>query len=235
MLDRVLGAWGLLALLLVPGVWAQRPAPSQGAFVRVQSAQFRSTGDLDTLAYDFDAPLVGIGYARPGLFAELAYGTATAPAGRVSILDGDLSTSSARPLYTRGQTVLTLPVRLGFSYRRVRLRSQDALGDFEVTTLGIALGLAGRAPAGRATLDAALMGGAGLASRNFDGTPGFGYTAEAQAGLRAPLSERFGLAVGYRFRFRLWNLDEGRIGPVRAGDLYDYRALDHGVHLGLTF
>ncbi len=226
----------LAASAALPAQAQPRGGPTQGVYARVQAAQFRSVSDLDTLAsYGFDAPLFGLGYARGPLYAEIAYGTASTPAGRVGILDADVGTSSSVTLREARGLRLEAPLVLHLTFRRVQLRDARSLSDFEVTALGLSGGIAGEIVRGRTAFDASLTAGAGLATRNFDGTPGVLYTGTARVGARFPIGERFALTTGYRFRFRQWDLGKGNLGVTRRSDLYDYRALDHSVHLGVLF
>ncbi len=225
-----------LVVLCLPVQAQPREAPAQAAWVQVQDAHFRHTGDVPGFApYTFDAPLVGIGYARTALRAEIAVGRATAPAGRVRIFDADLSTGSTVPLVQTYRYALGIPLRLAFMYRRVQRSSGGGPTDFDVTVLGLQSGITLQPAPGTTGFTAALTGGAGLATRNFDGTPGYGYHGGAEVGGNVPLRGRFWLTAGYRFRLQGWDLGSGAFTGAREGDLYDYRAFSHGLYAGLLF
>ncbi len=228
-----------LGLLLAGAVHAQPgpdALPGRALWVGVQRAAFRHTGYVaDLKPYNFQTPLVGVGFAREGLRAEAAYGRATAPAGRVDVLDVELGVGSAVPLGKKGRLVLDAPLRLAFAYRRVRQREGRSFGDFDVQTLGLLGGARVRRAAGRVAAQAALMGGAAIATRAFDGTPGYTLRAVFEADARTRLSRRFGVVAGYRFQLQRWDLAEGVFGGDQTSKLFDYRGHSHGLFAGLLF
>lgn len=232
----------LLCLLLaaVPAHAQFRPGtdamPHRAVWVRVQQAHFTHTGGVTTVApSSFDAPLLGVGVAHGGLQGELAFGKADAPAGRVGILDVDLRLGDALPL-RRGRVLqFEVPLRVGFGYRRVRSTGARAVSEFAVQTLGLTAGLGLRTDTRRAQLRAAVLGGTGLATRSFDGTPGYGLVGLAEAEVRTRVTRRLGFVAGYRFRVRTWDLGRGLIGGAQQADLFDYRGHEHALHAGFVF
>lgn len=230
----------LLALVVLPVAAHAQPQPAlpdQAVWVRVQSAHFRHTGGVTTVQpSDFDAPLVGLGYARAGLQGEIAFGRGTAPAGPVNILDVDVSLTGDRPLGAEAQAFrFVLPLRLGVSYRRVRPTRARTVNEFAVQTVGVSTGLGAQMALRRVTLGARLLGGVGLATRSFDGTPGLGVSSSVETEARTRLNRRFGLVAGYRLRLRSWDLGRSPLGTNQQADLYDYRAHSHALHVGLLF
>lgn len=200
--------------------------------------------------FDYDGPAYGLTYTRPGFQVGVLYGQAprayTAPGGEapdLRLLDVSLLTyAEALRLVgdEEGARRLFVPLGLVSTYRRVA-RADDAAGEnlidaFSVTVLGIGSGLGAFVAAGeRAQFAARVMPALGFASRSLGDSNGSSRLLDADATLYlVELAGRFGLSVGYTFRFQRWNLGLSDLLNL-DDDAFDYVGRQHALRLGLTW
>ena len=247
---RLLGVVILVGLVL-PDAYAQfgrggadiGEAPSLALSYHAVDFAYVGAADAD-LRFDFRAPVLGLTYTRPGLHVAAAYGRQdageTAAAAALRYVDLSLVTWGAwRPLEaTRTERFdWFVPVALHSNYRLVAERESEQDNTFSVTMLGLGTGAGAYVtiqPAAR--LHLRTTPGVGFATRSLDGAPGVAWLFDTDAELRlGPVVGRWGLTLGYRYRWQRWNLTSSGLLREVGSDLFDYREHRHVLRVGLVW
>lgn len=221
---------------------SERPGQtiSAGYFV----VDFAHSGDSDpAVRYDYTDPAFGITYANPFLTFGVLYGPpAGADTSRARLLDVSLAALTSVDLFRRREPArqgIYFPVGISGGYRRVRRDLSGGRRDqFDVTTLMLMGGVGARARVSKkAGLELRGTPGAGIATRSFGDATGLAYVFDADARVTfAPVAGRYGLSLGYGYRFQGWNMRLSRLlRSSLPGDIYDYRNQQHGFRVGVAF
>lgn len=250
----------LLAALLPAVVATAQPfsfgteEPERAVSVGLTFVDFVYNGDdAPEVRFDYTHPAYTLVFTRPNLYASVAYGRgdAVTPPGApfvaddVRLLDALFTSWGTFAPFERlatGPVQLYVPVALHFSYRRVRERNigEDVTNSLDMSVLGLGAGVGFRGRAGSALVTLRATPGLGFATRSFDNAPGWSRWLDGTAQIHLlQLADRFGIAAGYTFRWQVWDLRDvdfnvpAEVAP--EGALFDYRSIDHGVRLGVTF
>lgn len=255
MLRLLLPSLAGLALLAAPAAFAQQfsygadaeratQALSFGYFV----IDFEYDGEgTPPLSFAFSEPAYGVVYTRPNFFASLAYGTQSAAdpardARTLRLLDATITTWGeiflANRRAERGFRV-SLPIALHTNYRRVSPEGEEnsLTESFNVTVLGLGAGL-GVTFLGseRVTLEARATPILGLAVRSFGDSAGSARLLDTDVQLHlGQLAGRFGVSVGYGFRYQVWNGTSSTLLSELTEDLFDYKGRHHLLRVGVNW
>lgn len=221
--------------------------PDIGAGVSYTATEFTFDGfdcsDFceQTGEFKFSGPLYGVFVSRQGMMLSLARGTQKGSSevigDRELITANILAWTALNPFGMDDPDDLRVfvPVGIHSGYRKLS-RDGDAgkVDEFESTVIGLGAGLGVEKISRRTLFAARVMPFAGIASRSVGF--GQGYTTMLDADVEisfGPAFGKFGLLVGYSFRWQKWSLDN--IGIVGSEGDQEYRETRHGFRLGLTW
>jgi hypothetical protein len=206
--------------------------------------QFKFNGDsAPSQVLNYSDPAYGLLYSRSNLAGSIFWGRQQAPdttARDLSLLDfnlafwGEVFFSEAA---TSANHRVFLPIMIFSNYRKVSPSGIDVLEEFNITTLGIGLGLGYYGAWG----DLALL--------EFRSTPSIGYAARSfgdSAGLARLLDTdvqfhlgevfgKLGLSLGYNYRITIWDVKTTNVFGAIDDDFFKYRDDRHSFHLGLNW
>ena len=244
----------LASLLLADTALAQQFSYGIGGPRAVQSlsfgytvVDFRYDGDgSPRTSFAFSEPAYGAVYTRPNLQAAIAFGEQpaadTAFDGRPRrLVDASLTTWGEWLLggTVGGPARVFVPIALHTDYRRVSQRGEESslAESFNVTVLGLGAGLGFEGRFGeRLTLEARATPIIGIAVRNFGDSAGNARLLDADVQLHAgQLAGRFGLSLGYGYRYQIWNGTSSTLLQDLAEDLFDYRGSQHVFRVGVNW
>lgn len=211
----------------------------QSVGVSVSSVRFSFTGsEVPSANFNFDHPVYGLVLSRPGILVGAGRGRqAQSDGDALTLTDFHLTAWGALRPFEREGIQPTVPIGLQSSYRRVsRSRDTGSFDAFEFTVLALGAGVGFERQGQTSLVSGRVMPMFGIASRAI-GTD-TGTSALLDADLDAtfgPWGGRFGLSVGYGFRWQRWNLNTSRFLPDAADDTFDYTGSMHTIRLGLLF
>lgn len=219
-----------------------RTRAAQAVSVGFYLIDFAFDGDEEPLfSFDFNDSAYGLVYSRPNLVVTFALGDQQADGDQESLRLLDLSLTTWGEMLLAGQgdgqTRLFVPIVLFSNYRRVAPRGRNAEGleAFNVTVLGLGVGLGLSRAFGEAALfEARAHPVFGLASSSFVDALGTARLLDADALLHLRrLFGRIGLSLGYGFRLQAWNVNASDLFPDVTDDLFDYKGSQHLFRVGL--
>ena len=129
------------------------------------------------------------------------------------------------------------PISIFSNYRRVRPRGQNILEEFNITTIGLGLGLGYYGDIGeRAAIEVRSTPIIGYAVQSFGDSAGLAKLVDTDVQLHVgSVFSRFGISAGYGLRWMVWDLRTSGIFADAVGDLFDYRDLRHTFSLGVNW
>lgn len=242
MFKRLLGIVGIV-LILQSSAEAQisygaNDDPSQILGATLVAIDFSFDGDAPSeIVFEFSEPAYGIFYARPGLSLSVMRGTQ-------KIADRDLLTltditlsgfSSYRPFKGRSASALDVffPISLTSNYRRI-IRAQDntEVDAFEYTVIAAGAGLGIASGIWDGQIMASAVPYFGIASRSFgNDTDTSAIFAADIEWISGPVSDRYGISLGYQYRWQKWYSDMGDL----TGSSFDFVGKQHSLRLGISF
>lgn len=182
-------------------------------------------------AFNFEGPIIRVGYESPGLDLSLGSGGSITGIDEASYFDIGGNIDFGLNLYRGRYLSLQLPLRVASRYTNItsnRSFMQPGVTRFRFGSLTAG---AGARVVGRPAKDFRIEAGAvpsygfSFASGGFFG--GSLGTVDAYGRLYFDrLFGDFGISLGYQYDFRNYNVDE---------DVYDYRLTGHSLELGITF
>lgn len=212
--------------------------PGTSAGVIVQSTDFRFDGTAPSeVVFQIDGLAYGVFYNRGPVFMRVVRGTESIGNNDNLVLtDFTLSGSAAIQPWkdkTNQQWSVFFPIGLQSNYRRIKRTQGNAEIDaFEYTVVAIGSGIGLDTPLANGLLTGKGMGYFGIANRSFS------YDTDTSAILEASLvwssvrlTERFGISVGYNYRWQKWYSDLGEI----SGSSYNFVGSHHAFQVGLSF
>lgn len=197
-------------------------------------------GDLPESSFEFTEPVWGIVYTRPGFAFSIARGVQKmSDADDLTLIDALLLGYGAfRPFRSESRSMeLLIPVGLSSGYRKVSRDSDTTvIQAFEFTTLSLGAGLGVGHSTERTSLLVRAMPFYGLATRSIGNETGSTTTFDADVELGiGPISDRFGVTLGYGFRWQKWNLKASAFFEGISNETFDYSGTMHTFRVGLLF
>lgn len=250
---------GLLLLLCmtfipdaIPDAMAQRrrygaaDSPRQSAGVTYSLTDFSAGGASCVVPdgeggcsqfqkFEFNEPVLGLFYSRPGIQLFFGRGTQSASSeegGDKELLETVINiTGTLKPFPVSRESTLqfVLPIGIHSDYRRVTEEIDNvSIDQFETTVVAIGGGVGVNRVVGMTQFSSRFMSYFGLASRSLGFGNGTSLLFEADIDITfGPISGNLGVAVGYSFRWQKWNLKE----QISSGD--DFEGMQHGVRVGV--
>ncbi|RMF65653.1 MAG: hypothetical protein D6746_00120 [Bacteroidetes bacterium] len=234
---------GALLLAVPPAVaqslFGEADGPAQAFTIGYVGVDFTYNGDArPEPTFEFEGPVVGVRFARPGFVAALAYGAHTQDGADRRLLDVTLMLwGEWQPfaLATQSRARFFVPVVLHSGYRRVSRpgADDDLLEAFEFSVLGLGTGGGFRYAGARVGIEARATPAVGLALRSFGEGTGLSTFVEADVQVHvARVAGRLGLSAGVGYRLQTWN---GGGSGFLAGDFFDYRGEQRSFRLGVNW
>ena len=196
--------------------------PSEGISVSVGlvPVDFGPENVSPAVDFQFEGAVPGIVLSREGLYAALHRGSAAWTDGTgvdrdLDLFDVNLSILGSLLQDRLEGSVLTVPVMLHSTYRRIRrVENGTEFAAFEYTGLGLGIGLGAEGGSDRIFIAARIVPGIGLATRSFGTSGGRTTLVDSDVEIRIPqVFGRFGIAAGYGLRWQGW-----RVGGPDAFD-----------------
>ncbi len=231
--------WASPAAVAQPGPFAERPpqAISAGFFL----IDFTFDGDVrPDPVFDFTDPAFGLTYARPNLFASVAFGSQSGAEGDADRRLFDFSAflwGEVQPFRfeEESRARFFVPVALHSGYRRVSRQGADdnLLDAYEVSVLGLGAGAGFEIQGRNVRVEGRALPVIGLASQSFGSSSGLStlFDADLQVHL-GPLANGLGITLGYGFRLQRWN--PGGSG-LQSGDFFDYSGSQQLFRAGVNW
>lgn len=226
---------------------ANRLEQAHALSIGLHAIDFEYNGDADPdFLFTFQNPAIGLVYTQSNLQASVALGyqdgDGTEQTGDLRLIDVAFMTwGTWAPFSPDAEAAFRffIPIALHSAYRRIDERNAEdgPENSFNVTVLGLGAGAGFSSRLGRqALLTMQAMPAAGVATRSFDSALGSSWLVNADAEVRlGPFVDRFGLVLGYRFRFQSWNVAASDIFGEQAGEFFDYRGLHHTLRIGVLW
>jgi hypothetical protein len=204
---------------------------------------FEYDGDADPARrLDWDGEAYGLSFTRRNFAASVVFGSAKSTADVVEdnlqLVDATL-TVWGEIVRSRGSDIgVGVPIVIHSGFRSV---DGDFVNDidesFSYTTLGIGTGVTVVAePARSVEIQAHAWPAISMAFRSFEGFAGSSTLLDSDLQVHfMNLSGRYGLSLGYGFRWQKWNTNESGLVETVNDDLFDYKSAQHMLRLGINW
>ncbi|MDG1754495.1 MAG: hypothetical protein P8H65_05915 [Rhodothermales bacterium] len=218
--------------------YGQQDIPSQRAGLMMSTLDFKFVGNAPSeLVFAFTNPTYGVFYSRQEIFFSYTRGAQDLSGGdRLVLSDATMSGwAPVRPF--KGDTPRKLdvffPLGLNSDFRKiVRTKGSTEIDAFEYTVVAVGAGVGFGIETGAGYLSGYALPFFGIASRSFGNDTDTSAIVTANAEwLSRPFLGRFGVSVGYGYRWQKWYSDVGDI----TGDSFDYVGSKHTVRIGLSY
>ena len=237
---RILGILFLLASMAVQAS-AQTPygsqdVPAQRIGLEMSSIDFRFDGNAPSeIVFAFTNPTYGVFYSRQEISFSYARGAQDIANGdRLVLTDATMSGwMPLRPFNGESKVDVFFPVGLNSDFRRItRTQGTTEIDAFEYTVIAAGAGIGFGLETAPGMLTAYALPFYGIASRSFgnDTDTSAILTVNAEW-ISRPFAGRFGVSVGYGYRWQKWYSDVGRI----TGDSFNYIGSRHSFRVGLSY
>ncbi len=222
---------------------SERPRAVRSLSAGYQWTTFQYAGSREpTQSFDYEAPAYAISFTQPNLQTSIAFGRQSAGPGglrELRLLDAELFLWGGFPLTVSRELRVYLPLILHSGYRSVdeQARGAPSIDAFNLTTLGLGSGVGLESRLGSGVhLEGQITPVGGLALRTLEGTAGRTWLVRGRAQLHFPgLIRRYGLSLGYSYRYQRWNIDASDLFPTISDDLFDYKNRHHVLHVGINW
>lgn len=208
------------------------------------AVDFKFDGDTPPVQpLSFDAPVYSLVYSKSNIYAAFAFGSQNAPdtsSYDLSFLDftasfwGEVFFSEAA---TRAPHRIFLPIGFYFNYRKVAPRGIDVLEEFNITTIGLGLGLGYYGTfSENVLLEVRSLPVFGLAVRSFGDSAGTARLIDNDVQLHlGQVFNNIGISIGYHYRIMIWDVKTSNIFGNISQDLFNYREHGQTFSIGLNW
>ncbi len=191
----------------------------------------------------FDAPVYSLTYSRSNLYAAVAIGSQNAPdttTNDLSFIDfsgalwGEVFFSEKA---TKAAHRIFVPITVYTNYRKVAPKGLDVLEEFNITTIGLGLGLGYYGRFNEQTmLEIRSTPVIGLAVRSFGDSAGTARLLDNDIQLHiGSIFKTIGVSLGYHFRLMVWDVKTSNILGNISRDLFNYRENNQSFTIGLNW
>lgn len=222
----------------------ENPRNSTAVMLGYSIVDFQFDGDNAPIRpLNFDAPVFSITYSRANLYAAFSFGSQNAPDTTTNDLSFiDFSGSLWGEVFfseeaTKAAHRVFVPIALYTNYRKVAPKGIEVLEEFNITTLGLGLGLGyyGRFSE-EAVLEVRSTPVFGLAVRSFGDSAGTARLLDNDIQLHlASVFDKIGISIGYHFRVMIWDVKTSSIFGGITQDLFNYRENNQTISIGLNW
>ena len=222
----------------------ERPRESSAAMFSYSIINFEFDGkDAPTQVLSFDSPVYGLTYSRSNLYTSFAFGSQTASdttSNDLSFLDfsgsiwGEAFLSEAA---TEAAHRVFLPITLYFNFRKVAPKGIDVLEEFNISTIGLGLGLGYYGAFNdNVLLEMRSTPVFGLAVRSFGDSAGTARLLDTDIQLHiGSVFDTIGVSFGYHFRVKIWDVKTSSVFGNLSQDLFNYRENNQSFSIGLNW
>lgn len=248
--------WFLAALVLLPCAAVsqpfyfgnENPRESTAILATYSAVDFSFDGNTaPETVLNFSAPTYGLAFSRGNVYASFAWGQdqiMDSLQTDLSLLDFSLYAWAEVFFSEKARTAdhrIFAPIMLFTNYRKVTPDNGGFLQEFNVTTLGLGLGLGYYGALGENVLiELRSTPALGYAAQSFGESSGIARMIDTDIQVHiGSVLKRFGISIGYAYRIQIWDLkatiNPGNILGNLSSDLYDYRDTRHSVSLGVNW
>ena len=195
------------------------------------------------ISLDYSGAAYGLAFSRSNLFAQFSWGNESAPDTSrpdLSLLDFSLSFWADVFFSPDAKTAdhrVFAPIMLFTNYRKVTPDEGGTLEEFNITTLGLGLGLGYYgALSENVLIEIRSTPALGFASQSFGDSSGLARLIDTDVQMHiGSVFNRFGISIGYAYRIQIWDVRASSILGNVSRDLYDYRDKKHSISLGVNW
>ena len=221
-----------------------RPRTTTAVTIGVTAIDFQFDGEnAPARVLNFDSPAYGVTYSRSNIFGSIAFGrqnSSDSTTNDLSLVDftlalwGEVFFSEAA---TSADQRIFVPIKLFSNYRRVQPSGMDLLEEFNITTLGLGLGLGYYGAIGEHVLIELLSTPVlGYAVQSFGDASGFAQLWDNDLQLHfGSVFDKIGISIGYTLRLTRWNINTSGIFANLSDDLYDYKDTRQTFSIGINW
>lgn len=200
------------------------------------------SGDAPLHRLDWEGWAYGLTFDRRNFSAAIVFGSADSPfetvSGSLHLVDASLS-GWGEIVRTRGSGAsVGLPIVLHSAFRNVDgdFTSNQAEA-FSYTVLGLGSGLTFEAePAPSVNIQAHAWPVIAMVFRSFEGFAGSSTLIDSDVQVHLMnLFGRYGISVGYGYRWQKWNTNDVVLITNVEQDIFDYTSKQHMLRLGLNW
>ena len=222
----------------------EAPRASSTGMLGYSVVNFEYNGeDSDVPTLNYDTPLFSVTYSQANLFAALSFGSQNAPdttTNDLSFLDftgalwGEVFLSEAA---TEAKNRVFVPITLFTNYRKVAPKGIDALEEFNITTLGLGLGLGFYGQfSENVLLEIRSVPVIGVAVRSFGDSAGNARLIDNDIQLHfGSVFKTIGISLGYHFRVMVWDVNTSSVFGNLSEDLFNYRETFQTFSIGVNW
>ena len=220
------------------------PRESATGMAGLTAVNFEFNGeDSDVPTLNFDNSLFSLTYSQANLFAALSFGSQNAPdttTNDLSYLDftgaicGEVFLSERA---TEAKNRIFLPITLLTNYRKVAPKGVDVLEEFNITTLGLGLGLGFYGQfSDQVLLEMRSVPVIGVAVRSFGDSAGNARLIDNDVQLHfESVFKSVGISIGYHFRVMVWDVKTSSVFGSISEDLFNYRETFQTFSIGVNW
>ncbi len=184
--------------------------------------------------YDYQGIGLGLSYIGNQVRASLLFGRSNEPRTFLDVSAvGWLAPSFTR--IKRGNTTFSAPMGFLAAWRRTTAEKNVA----PLGATAILFGAGGElvhSMNDRARARLRVIPLAGITGSQVSDAVGFSWAVDAEARFFvAEVFSRFGLTIGYTFRYQLWNINGSRAFSESIDEVYDYASRVHTLSAGVWF
>ena len=245
--------WLVGVFLLIPSIatFAQpfyfgndRPRETTAVMALVTAIDFEFNGDnAPPSLLNFSQPAYGLAFSRSNIHGAVAWGrqnAADTSASDLSLIDLSISFWGEMFFSENARTAdhrIFAPIMLFTTYRNVSPNNGGSLDEFNITTLGLGLGLGYYGAFGEnVLLEFRSVPALGYSAQSFGESTGLAQMIDSDLQLHiASVFNRIGISLGYGLRIKVWNMNASSIIGDISDDLFDYRDVKHAFSLGVNW
>lgn len=216
---------------------------TQALSITTYLIDFQYDGDIEgpVPRLDWDGSAYGVAFTRRNIAASIVFGNVKTDANPdvddLQLVDATLS-AWGEIIRSRGSDVsIGLPIVLHSGYRSVDGDFQNVNDTFSYTVLGLGTGVTFDAePARTVNIQARAWPAIAMAFRSFEGFAGSSTLVDSDLQIHfMNLFGRYGLSLGYGYRWQKWNTDDVVLVTNVSRDVFDYKSNQHMIRLGLNW
>lgn len=223
------------------GGYESRATQSISVTTHLIDFKYDGSSEFDT-RLDWNGTAYGVSFNRKNFALSIVFGSANADSSdfdeSLRLVDATIS-GWADLIRSRGSSIqVGLPLAIHSNFRTVDGNfTNDFDESFNYTVLGLGSGITLEAePSGSVEIQARALPIIAMAFRSFEGFAGSSFIVDSDVGVHfMHLFGRYGLSLGYGFRWQKWNTKDVVGFTNVEQDLFDYKSNQHMLRLGLNW
>ena len=220
------------------------PRETSAGMVGYSIVNFKFDGENSPLQpLSFDAPVYTLTYSRTNVYAAFSFGSQMAPdttTRDLSFIDfsgalwGEVFFSEKA---TEAAHRIFAPITFYTNYRKVAPKGIDVLEEFNITTIGLGIGLGYYGKfSDNVMVEARSVPVIGLAVRSLGDSAGTARLLDNDVQIHlGSVFNSIGVSLGYHFRVMIWDIKTSSVFGGLSQDLFNYRENNQTISIGLNW